>query len=273
MPKIVPIYSENATYQQIETLKHNRNKRLKQQAFLIEGVRHINQARSYNWTIKGYLYSKDKTLSSWAQDILNSSTAETHYQLPLALLEKLSNKNETPELIAMLEMPSNDINRIKLSAIPLIVIIDRSSNPGNLGTIIRSCDALGVDGLIMTGHAVDLYSPETIAATTGSFFSLPTLRLESHKQVQEILESIRADYGDLQIVATSAQAKEQIQSCNFWRPTVLLIGNETDGLSRAYEEMADTLVGIAMQGSASSLNVACATSILLYEVGRQRNSV
>lgn len=271
MPQIETIYSENATFQQIETLKHNRNKRHKQNAFLIEGVRHINQANQFNWKIKSYLYPNDKQLSNWAQDVLSSSTAQTHYKLPLALQEKLSNKKDVSELMAIVAMPPDDFSRIKLTDLPLIVIIDRSSSPGNLGTMIRSCDALGANGIIMTGHAVDLYSAETIAATTGSFFSLPVIRKPSHNDVAPYLEKIREDYGDLQIIATSAHATQVAQDCNFWRPTVLLIGNETDGLSKAYEDMADTLIGIPMQGSATSLNVACATSILLYEIGRQRS--
>ena len=271
MPQIQVIHSENAIFQQIESLKHSRNKRHKQKAFLIEGVRHINQARAYNWIIKSYLYSSDGTLSSWAKEILSTSTVQTHYALPIALLQKLSNKNKTSELMAIVSMPEDEFGRIKLSDLPLIVVIDRSSNPGNLGTIIRSCDALGADGIIMTGHSVDLFSSETIASTTGSFFSLPTVRKGSHHDVLPYLEQIKQDYGDLQLVATSAHAKTNIQDCNFWRPTVLLIGNEKDGLSKAYLDLADIQIGVTMQGSATSLNVACACSILLYEVSRQRN--
>jgi len=270
MPHITTIHSENATFQQIEALKTNRNKRHKQGVFLIEGVRHINQALKNNWTIKSFFYAKDKQLSNWATDILSSSAAETHYELAFALQAKLSNKKDASELIALVEMQTNDLARIKLSDLPLVVVIDRSSNPGNLGTIIRSSDALGADALIMTGHAVDLYSAEVLAATTGSFFSLPVLRFQSAKDLEPLLSQLKNDYGDVQIVATSAHAEQDIDACNFWRPTLLLIGNETDGLSRAYEEMADTLVGIPMQGSATSLNVACASSILLYEIGRQR---
>jgi TrmH family RNA methyltransferase len=124
----------------------------------------------------------------------------------------------------------------------------------------------------MTGHSVDLYAPETLAATAGSVFALPTLRQASHHEVLPFLEHIRAHYGDLQIVATSAKATQAVYDCSFWRPTVLLIGNETSGLSRAYLDLADSLVTIPMQGSASSLNVACATTVLLYEIARQRGT-
>lgn len=81
---------------------------------------------------------------------------------------------------------------------------------------------------------------------------------------------LRDEYGDLQLVGTSAHARQRVYEVSFWRPTVLLIGNETDGLSRAYRDLADVMLAVPVQGSATSLNVACAASVVLYEVHRQR---
>ncbi|MCA9835964.1 MAG: hypothetical protein KC422_03580 [Trueperaceae bacterium] len=266
------IYSANASYQQLEALKTNRNKRQKQGVFLLEGVRHINQALAYHWGVEGFLYAAGSQLSDWAQGVLASQPEVKHYVIEPALFQNLSNKNEGSELLALVAIPSDDFKRIHFKDLPLLVVFDRSSSPGNLGTLIRSCDALGADGLIMTGHSVDLYAPETVAATAGSLFALAVIRQASHNELLPYFEQIRADYGDLQIVATSAKASQAVYNSSFWRPTVLLIGNETVGLSRAYLELADTLVTIPMQGSASSLNVACATTVLLYEIARQRGS-
>ncbi len=270
-PRHETIYSENASFQQLESLWHNRNKRHKSGRFLIEGVRQINQALAYRWNIRAFLYAQDTRLSDWAQTILDSSTADIHYSLPVALLEKLSRKKKASELIALVEMPSYDLATLALSDLPLIVVLDRPSSPGNLGTLIRSCDALGVDAVIVTGHAVDIYEGETVAASTGSLFALNVLRLPSHNDLNPLIERIRSDYGDVQVLGTSARATELVYEANFWRPTVLLIGNETEGLIRAYEAMADKLLSIPMQGSASSLNVAVAASVVLYEASRQRS--
>lgn len=269
-PRTERLHTENATFQRLEALRHNRNLRHRQRAFLVEGVRQIDQALAHGWAIRSFVHPADAPLSVWAEGILASSPADTHYALPDHLLRKLSGKNEASELLAVAEIPPDDLGRIELGRLPLVVVVDRSNSPGNLGTIIRSCDALGANGLVMTGHAVDLYDPATVAASVGSLFALPVVRRASHEELSPLFDRIRDEYGDLQLVATSAHADRAVYECGFWRPTVLLLGNETDGLNRAYREMADVTVSIPMAGAASSLNVASAAAILLYEVQRQR---
>lgn len=119
-------------------------------------------------------------MSDWANGILENSGAKKHFELPFHLLKKLSQKEETSELIAIIAMQDDDLSRIPEKDNTLVVVLDRPSNPGNIGTIIRSCDSFGVNGLIITGHSADLYDPETIRATTGSFFCVPTVCLSSY---------------------------------------------------------------------------------------------
>ena len=269
-PAIEFVNAPDATFQRFEALGGNRNQRHRQGAFLVEGVRAINQALGSGWTFESFLYPAHTPLSDWASGILAASSAETHYALDAGLQARLSRKNEPSELIAVVKMAPDDLARIELGDLPLVVVIDRSNSPGNLGTIIRSCDALGADGIVLTGHSVDLYDPETIAASTGSFFALPVVRAASHQEIMPLLSRVRNEYGDVQVVGTSAQAPRAVFECSFWRPSILLLGNEKDGLSRAYQELAETMVRIPVGGAATSLNVACAASILLYEVQRQR---
>lgn len=191
--KVLTITKENAAFQVVKALKTNREKR-NHEGFLFEGVRNINNAITYKWNIKAFFYSSEKGLSDWARDVVKNGNAETHYDLSLELLHKLSNKEEASELLALAEIPKDSFEKIELKENPLIVIFDRPSSPGNLGTIIRSCDALGIDGLIITGHAIDVYDPETISATTGSLFSLPIVRVQSQKELDEWVESLRLKY-------------------------------------------------------------------------------
>ncbi len=269
-PRIVKIYSENNEFQYIETLRRRREKRQKHKEFFIEGVRPINQALQHQWQVRAFAYSREKQLSDWAEGILARSQAQYHYELRLPLLEKLSNKSEASELLALVTMPEDSLSRIPVHENLLVVVFDRPANPGNLGTIIRSCDALYVDGLIITGHSVDLYDPETISATTGSFFALPTVRLPSQKELLPWLTTIKQQVGDVQLVGSSEDAERTVAQHNFTRPTLLVVGNETWGMSANYKELCDEIVKIPIYGSASSLNVACATSIILYEIDRQR---
>ena len=264
------IYSENNDFQYVETLRRKREKRLRQREFFVEGVRPINQALKYNWKFSALLYARDKPLSDWAKGILRDAQAETHYELPGHLMDKLSNKEEASELIAIISMPDDTLERIPVKQDLLVVVFDRPSSPGNLGTIIRSCDALGADGLIITGHSVDLYDPETISATTGSFFALPTVRLPSQQELLPWLEDLKGRLGSAHVVGSDEHGDCELSAYDFTGPTVLVVGNETWGMSAAYRNLCDTIVSIPIAGSASSLNVACATSILLYEVDRQR---
>lgn len=271
-PHIVKIFSENADFQVIEALRRSRSKRAQTGQFFVEGVRAINQALLHGWQPAAWVYSREKRLSDWAENILARSTARKHFEMPLALLEKLSQKEDTSELLALFPIPKNDLARIPLRENPFILLLDRPASPGNLGSIIRSCDALGGDGLLITGHAADLYDPETIRASTGSFFAVPSVLFPSCKELLPWLETLRQRFPGLQLVGTSAKGKIPLPSHDFTPPAILVIGNETHGLSQACRQLCDVMVRIPMFGAASSLNVASAASIMMYEVTRQRTS-
>jgi len=262
--------SENHMFQYVETLQRKREKRQKHREFVVEGVRPINQALLHGWRITALLYTRERRLSDWAEGVLAQAQDARQYELPFHLLAKLSRKTETSELIAVVAMPADTFERIPIKNPLLVVVCDRPANPGNLGSIIRSCDALGAHGVIITGHAVDLYDPETISATTGSLFALPVVRMPSHQDVLPWLDQVRAAVGQAQVVGTSEEAKSEVATHDFRASTILVVGNETWGMSAGYTALCDALVSIPMSGSASSLNVACATSIALYEIARQR---
>jgi len=268
---ITKVLTENSDFQYIETLQRNRTKRNRAREFVVEGVRSVNSAIRNQWTINALVYSDDRRLSDWAEGVIEGSKAKIHYLVSTPLMEKLSQKEDTSEVIAIAAMPEDKFARIPERDNMLVVVVDRPTNPGNLGTLIRSCDALRVDGMIIrTCHSVDLYDPETIRATVGSFFSLPIIRLPSSQELIPWLEGLKQRFNKLQVVGTSAKAEISIQSFDFTAPTILLIGNESHGLSDRLRSLSDAIVTIPMYGSATSLNVACATSILLYEIDRQR---
>ena len=174
-PVIKRIVKKDNYYQHIEVLKRNRYKRFKNQQFFVEGVEVINQAINNNWEIDSFVYNREKELSDWAKDILANSTAKTHYEMNKELMETFSDKNDSSELMAIIKMPENNLDKIKTKENPMIMVFDRPSNLGNLGTIIRSCDAFKVDGLIITGHCVDLYDPKVIRSSLGAIFSIITI--------------------------------------------------------------------------------------------------
>jgi TrmH family RNA methyltransferase len=169
-----------------------------------------------------------------------------------------------------MELPPDDLNRIKVGPDFLGVVFDRPTGPGNIGSIIRSADAFGADGLIVTGHAADVYDPKSVRASTGSIFAVPAVRVPSQREVMEWVADQRALGNPIVVVGTDEQGTADIDDFDLTQPTLLLIGNETSGLSVAWKELADQLVRIPMTGSASSLNAANAATAVLYEVSRQR---
>ena len=142
--KTEQVYTRSATFQKFEVLKTNRNKRYKYGEFFVEGVRNINNAVENGWQIVSFLYDGNRKLSDWAKDKLARVRTQVNYALSGELLAALSSKEDTSELLAVIKMRDDDFERIPLSENPLIALFDRPSNHGNLGTILRSCDALGV---------------------------------------------------------------------------------------------------------------------------------
>lgn len=274
MPNKLSITTKNNWFQRAETIKTNRKRRWQHRQFLVEGVRAINQLRgTAKWQVEALLYQPGPRRSSWAQDVLHEIECPYHLELSAELMAELSDKEETSEVLALVNMPVIDDVPVRLTEKSVIVLLDRPSNPGNLGSIIRSCDAFGVDHLIITGHGADPFDPVTVRATAGAFFHVPLARFSSNEVVATWFAQGRAALPDLQIIGTSAQGDLPLTACDFTGPTILCLGNETAGLSVWLKEQCDTLAYMHMQGVASSLNLACATTAILFEVGRQRGKV
>ena len=271
--KVPKIYSKNAAYQKFEVLKSNRNKRYKYNEFLVEGVRNINEAIRNHWEIASFIYSGENKLSDWAKNILANVKTEVNYELTSQLMQDISSKEDTSELLAIVKMRDDDVSLLYDTKNPLIAVFDRPSNKGNLGTIIRSCDSFGIDGLIITGHAVDLYDPNVVTSSMGSFFNVPVFRVSDNKTLFDFFDKMKNKFQDFQIVGTTAHKETSIFQVDFTVPTAFMIGNETDGLNKTFKQCCDVLMTIPMseKSSASSFNVGCAATVFFYEAIRQRS--
>lgn len=268
------IFSKNNIYQKFEVLKTNRNKRYRYHEFLVEGVRSLNEAVKNHWKIKSFLYDKNN-LSDWAGDMIKNVNTDENYCLTAELMRELSDKEDTSELMAVIEMREESFENVSLSDNPFIVLFDRPSNKGNLGTMIRSCDALGADMLIVTGHAVDIYDSDVIVAAMGSFFNLPVIRIADNNVLFEYIGELKRRYPGFLLLGTTAHKEHPVYSVDLTVPLMLMMGNETMGLNKAFKEYCDLLCTIPMSEDsyASSFNVSCAASILMYEITRQRNGI
>ncbi len=270
MPPKQPIRSRNDVFQLYETLRRNREKRTHTKLFFLEGVHPVEQAIAAGEKFASIAYAEDKRLSGWAEDMLRRANPETLHPMPAALLAELSDRENPCELVCILHQRSDADERIRRAVQnggKTLVLCDRPTSPGNLGTIIRSADAFGACAVLMTGHAADPYDTQCIRASIGTVFHLPVLALDGCAAAVDFIRSL----GDFQIAGTSAKGTLCFHEADFTRPTVLVVGNETFGMSKAWKESCDLLLRIPIYGAASSLNVGCAASICLYEIARQRD--
>lgn len=271
MAKTLRITTRNATFQQWLALLSNRNKRQRAAEFIVQGVRPINLAVEHGWHVRALLFTEERSLSRWARTILARAGDATRVTLAPELLQELSGKDEeTPELLAVVGLPDDDLSRIPVSPDMLIVAFDRPSTPGNIGTLIRSADAFGASGVVITGHAADPYDPKAVRASTGSLFAVPVVRVASHRDILDWAASLRARGTVLEILGTDEHGSHDIADHDLTGAKIIAIGNETQGLSAAWRDACDEILRIPIGGSASSLNAAAAGTIVLYEAARQR---
>jgi TrmH family RNA methyltransferase len=253
----------NARFQQWEALVTNRSKRHRNREFLVQGVRPITRAVEEGWTVRALLRA-DASESVWA-DRLWASTAGERVVLSPDLHARLSGKDGA-ELVAVVEMPDDGVARLAESARPHgpVVVFDRPTSPGNIGTLARSADAFGASALVVTGHAADPYDPQCVRASTGSLFALTVLRVPGSGPVVE-----HAHANGYRIIGTDEHGTD-LADVRLDGRVMIVVGNETHGLAAAWRTVCDDVASIAMVGTASSLNAAVAGSIVLHEALRQR---
>jgi 23S rRNA (uridine2479-2'-O)-methyltransferase len=263
------VTTRNARFQQWQALLTNRAKRQRLGEFLVQGVRPISMAVERGWTIRALLFDGERRLSRWAEELPRDCPSAERYALAPDLLAELGEKTDGAEVVAVVAVPPDDLGRIAVGPDFLGVVFDRPVSPGNVGTLIRSADSFGADGLIVTGHAADVYDPKAVRASTGSLFALPVVRGPGHREVGAWLAEQRQP---VTIVGTDEKGDADIADLDLTGPVLLLVGNETTGLSAGWREMCDHLARIPMAGSASSLNAASAATAVLYEAARQRRA-
>lgn len=258
------ITRENARFQQWEALLTNRTKRHRNREFLVQGVRPITRAVGEGWTVRALLRPEESS-STWAEDLWASVDAE-RVTLSPELHARLSGREDGAELVAVVEMPDDGVERLADTTRPHgpIVVFDRPTSPGNIGTLARSADAFGAGALVVTGHAADPYDPQAVRASTGSLFALTVLRVPGPGPVVAFAH----EHG-YRIVGTDEHGSD-LADVDLSGRVVIVVGNETHGLAAQWRTSCDDVASIPMVGSASSLNAAVAGSIVLHAALRQR---
>lgn len=242
--------------------------------FVIEGARFVEEALKSGWPVEGVIYSAD-FLEQERGAALLAGALKRNIKTVLVekkILDELAN-TETPQgvmaLCGMRNWETADMAGRSGQARrqPLYVVLDGVSDPGNLGTIIRSADAFGAGGVVLMKGTVDLYNSKTLRATMGSVFHLPVL---VNLRPPELMGKL-AD-GGISLLVGVPEGGTPVSRLDLRRPLALVVGSEADGPSREILSLPHEKVSIPMTGRAESLNAGVAASIMLYEIARQADS-
>jgi tRNA G18 (ribose-2'-O)-methylase SpoU len=271
--RVLRVGSRNARFQQWQALVGNRTKRHRAGEFLVQGVRPITLAERHGWPFRALLRAAGRPVSRWAGELAGRTGAVVAELAPELLRELGDKDDEAPELVAVVGLDAGRLDR--LERIPVgtggpVVVFDRPTSPGNIGTLVRSADAFGAAGVVVTGHAADPYDPKAVRASTGSLFAVPVVRAPSHREVLDWVAGLREAGTPVRVVGTDETGTVEAAEHDLTVPTVLVVGNETVGMSAGWRQACDTVVRIPIGGAASSLNAATAGTVVLYEAARQR---
>lgn len=179
--------------------------------------------------------------------------------------EKIAWRGSTEGIVAVMRVREILLEQIRLSAVPLILILERVEKPGNLGAVLRSADAAGADAVLVCDPLTDLYNPNLIRASLGAVFSVPVVTCTSEEASGWLKEHRIA------VFAAQLQDSEVYYETDMTRPAAIVFGAEDKGLSEFWRRQADAHVRIPMAGMMDSLNVSVSAAILVFEAVRQRN--
>jgi len=260
MPRQVTAFS-NTIVKRLRSLRDKKARRA-EGLFLAEGLRILTEARDSGRLPEIVAFSAEGARHPLAAEIIAESEAAgaEAIEVPPDLLSKMSGKDNPQMLLGAYRQPPASLEDINRSKSPLWIVAQALRDPGNLGTILRTGDAVGAGGLILIDDSADPYSVEAVRASMGAVFTqaIATARWE------EFVPWLRAGPG--QLVGTSLKASQDYLDAEYTQPCFLLIGNEQQGLPAAYEAECDLLVKIPMAGRADSLNAAMATAVMAFAV-------
>ncbi|MCG6142127.1 TrmH family RNA methyltransferase [Leptospira mtsangambouensis] len=262
---------KNAEFQILLALRTNRSKRSQENEVFVEGTECIKQLIDARWEITRILFREGVRLSFWAESVLKKYPKAKQFEVSSGLFLELSEKENPSELIVTAKIQRTEIQNLIPTNHPFYLLFDRPSDLGNFGSILRSADAFQVDTVFVLGHSIDVYDPKVLRASLGSIFHTQLVFLESVASLEMFLEKEK-DRCNLQVIGSDSLGKESLEKTDIKSPVLLILGNEAKGMSVHLQSLCDLILKIPMRGVVNSLNVACAGSILLWEVTRNRTN-
>ncbi len=246
---------------------HTRKGREKYGEFFVEGIRGVEQLLENGAAIRTVIYSEEVCGINGGEDLLSRlrENGTDVCRVDGSLFGKMTDTVTPQFILALVGIKDYILSDILSKETLMLVIVDGIQDPGNLGTIIRTADAAGADGVILFKGTADPYSPKCVRSTMGSISGIPVFTGNSVEDTFKVLES-----GGVKIIAASTDGDMPYYREDFRGKTAIVIGSEAAGISPGVREYADRFARIPMRGKAESLNAAVACGIILYKAVEQR---
>ena len=240
---------------------HQKKARDESGLFLVEGILHVGEAAEAGWEIETLIYCPDRLKSGFGRELVDRLEKKNLRCVPVseAAFESFAEK-ENPQGIAALVRQKRAALK-DFPAFSLVVALVSPQDPGNVGTILRTIDAVGADGLLLLDGGADPYHSSVVRASMGALFWKPFVSASFAEF------AVWAKKGGYRVIGTSAHATMTVQQVKLGpQPTILLLGSEQKGLSQEQMSVCDDLLALPMRGRATSLNLAVAAGVFLYSI-------
>lgn len=250
---------QNPRVKHIVKLRDDKRQRQKDGLMLVEGYDEIQLARSAGREPQTLLTSPEL-----ASRQIDSVTAET-ITVNRAVFEKLSYRENPDGWLGIFFIPHTSLDDLIVGELPLVIIAESVEKPGNLGAMLRTADAAGVDAILVCDPRVDPYSPNVVRASRGTIFTVPVVETSSAQALVFLQKR------SIKVLAAAPSAAAEYTQQDLRTPLAIAVGTEDEGLSEFWLSQADLKVKIPMMGKVNSLNVSVSTALIVYEAVRQRS--
>lgn len=236
--------------------------RRRQQLFVIEGKKEIALAIEAGYRIGHLFYCEDLISENELNALPLSEQVLIRVSKPV--FDKVAIRENSGGVIAVAEMKTHRLEDLRLSGNPMILVLEQIEKPGNLGAILRTADAAGVDAVISCDPQTDFYNPNVIRSSLGCVFTKQTATATSEETIRWLKGK------NIRIFCTWLEASKPYTDVDFTKPSAIVMGAEATGLSELWTKNADTNIIIPMEGRIDSMNVSVAAAVVVFEARRQR---
>ena len=257
---------QNPKIKTLLELQEKSKARRREGLFVVEGTRELMHCISSGYQVHSLFACLDILPENTLTEIGEAAGVKGCFCIPKHIYEKMAYRGGTEGIIAEMRCKSHALEDLDIAENPLVVILESVEKPGNLGAILRSADAAGVDAVIVCDPLTDIYNPNLIRSSIGGIFTVQTAIASSEDAIKWLKER------NIKIYTAQLQDSEWYYDTDMTTGTAIVMGTEATGLTDAWREAADAHIKIPMLGKLDSLNVSVSAAILMYEAVRQRNA-